>query len=390
MFLLLLVLFISLTSGLYLRNKYEEKKASEIIENDTQEEVIIPEHYANTINNKAKVDQEIIDLICKYNDAYFKSIYSLEFNDVSELFASEVECAVANCANKLLVETRKLYDADYSMSNAYYDLDINEVYTDGNNTYIYLTEDDTFFFNFLDNVESKAYDIEIEFSIVNIAGEYKITSVDKIQDYYVMFTNDNPTSISQVENRYNSLYQEIKAAIENDKNLRLQASNNPYNNNKVISDSYNRDKAKAYMDKYLLKSNDDFYDYSDEGGNCQNYASQCINAGGVDMDYEDEEWYYEEPDDYSSSWTGVKWFYDYIKNNENDGIVGDVDCNLYYGQIGDVIQVGYDDEYKHTTIISNVINGEILVNSNSVDLKDYPINAYAYPLKRLIKILGSN
>jgi len=388
MFLLLLVLLTSLTSGLYIRKNIDEKKAQEeatIVEEIP--EVIIPDSYKGKINNKAKLDDDLLDVICNYYDAYFKNIYALEFVDVSDMFASEVDAAISNSAHKLLVETRKLYDYDFTMSNAYYDLSINEVYKDGNYTYVYLTEDDTFSFNFLEGIESKAYDIEVEFALVNISGEYKIDFVDKVQDYFVMFTNDKPTSISEVENRYNSLYKQVKTAIENQISLK---NNTTLTNNITVSNPYNRDKAKAYIDKYCLNKNDDYYDYSDEGGNCQNYVSQCINAGGIEMDYSDSEWYYNYPLEYSSSWTSTYWFYEYITENENDGIVAISDNNLYYGQIGDVIQVGYDDEYRHSTIISDIVDGHILINSNSVDLTNYPIDAYVYPLKRLIIILGSN
>ena len=92
----------------------------------------------------------------------------------------------------------------------------------------------------------------------------------------------------------------------------------------------------------------------------------------------------------SYSWTGVDYFYNYVKENNNDGICGEVDVNLYYAEIGDVIQVGYNDIYRHSTIVSKIENNHILVNSNSNNLKDYPVDAYVYPLKRLIKILGSN
>ena len=70
-------------------------------------------------------------------------------------------------------------------------------------------------------------------------------------------------------------------------------------------------------------------------------------------------------------------------------MVADVNVNLYYAQPGDIILVG-NNGLAHTVIVSKVVDGHILVNSNSIDMKDYPIEAYTYTTIMLIKILGCN
>ena len=91
----------------------------------------------------------------------------------------------------------------------------------------------------------------------------------------------------------------------------------------------------------------------------------------------------------SRSWVNVEFFYEYAKNNEGKGMVADTKVNLYYLEPGDIIIVG-NSSLAHTVIVSKVVNGHILVNSNSIDMKDYPIEAYVYTNITPIKILGSN
>jgi hypothetical protein len=155
--------------------------------------------------------------------------------------------------------------------------------------------------------------------------------------------------------------------------------------------------------KYANSRNDKYYDYSDVGGNCANYGSQTIYAGGIPMDIKgDYEWkYYGTGVDEnnakkgrSNSWTSTSYFYDYAKNNDGFGMCADTDVNLFYAEGGDIIQVGYSG-YTHTTVVvgkalkdSKIV--DIIINSNTVGLENYPLLGYTYQNKRLIKILGYN
>ena len=130
--------------------------------------------------------------------------------------------------------------------------------------------------------------------------------------------------------------------------------------------------------------------FTDEGGNCQNFASQALVAGGMLMDETgDCNWYYNAYSDYVPSWVHVSSFYDYVSDNEGSGLAADLNSNIYYAEPGDIIQVGISS-VSHTTIVSKVVDGHILLNSNSIDMKDFPLEAYTYPTRKLIKILGSN
>ena len=389
---LLSLLLIVLTVGLIIT-----KPTDKVIE-DVIEEPIKKDTYLNSISNDSNAPQEVIDVIIKYMDAYYKSISELELVDTSDLFSNELISNINKYAVSLQIDTRKLYDFDFKMDKAYYDLTIESCIEDNNSYQVKLLESDTFCFNFLQGIESKDFDIETSFVIEIINDEYKIKDLSKEQDYLTFFKENNPTSLEEIENIYNSYFETLSEKIDNNKGLKIDALTTPYVTDKQYAISYDRNKALEYLNKYYHSRNDEFYDFSSLGGNCQNFGSQVINSTGIKMDLEDEIWkfYSDELDETdnasgrSSSWTSVPNFYQYVKHNKNGGVVGDTGINIFYGEVGDIIQVGYNKEYIHTTVISKVIDQHILVSANTTDCKDYPIEAYLYPHIRLIKILGSN
>lgn len=84
----------------------------------------------------------------------------------------------------------------------------------------------------------------------------------------------------------------------------------------VPSFAYSRANAVAYADKYVLNSNSN-HQYFTNGGNCTNFVSQCLYAGGVKMD---SIWYCvmeSSPmyNQYSSAWLRADSLKNYLKNN---------------------------------------------------------------------------
>ena len=65
---------------------------------------------------------------------------------------------------------------------------------------------------------------------------------------------------------------------------------------------YNRDAAVAYARKWALGRNPAYYDFQDVGGDCTNFASQCIYAGARTMNFTSVfGWYYRSSYDYETS-----------------------------------------------------------------------------------------
>ncbi len=143
-----------------------------------------------------------------------------------------------------------------------------------------------------------------------------------------------------------------------------------------------------YARKWAFSRNPEFYDFDDIGGDCTNFVSQCILAGGADMNYtQDYGWYYISPDDRAAAWTGVEYFYNFIVNNRRAGPFG-YDVPVEEAVPGDVIQLGYDVFY-HSLFVVDVRNGIPYIASHSYDSFDRPLDSYTYRNARCIHIIGS-
>ncbi len=51
----------------------------------------------------------------------------------------------------------------------------------------------------------------------------------------------------------------------------------------VHSQNYDREAATRYSDQWALGRNKDYFDYTGQGGDCANFVSQCLKAGGLDL-----------------------------------------------------------------------------------------------------------
>ncbi len=76
---------------------------------------------------------------------------------------------------------------------------------------------------------------------------------------------------------------------------------------------YRADAAVQYAHRWAFDRNPRYYDYSDLGGDCTNFASQCLFAGAGVMDYTPTfGWYYINPNEKAPAWTGVPYLYNYL------------------------------------------------------------------------------
>ena len=160
---------------------------------------------------------------------------------------------------------------------------------------------------------------------------------------------------------------------------------------------YDRAAAYDYLMAYCDERNPRWYAYDDVGGNCMNFGSQVLLAGGIPEDERgDEEWYWDGQNDLDLSWINVGHFYDYCRDNEGYGLVADTEAGYYTGEVGDVVIVGFAGDHRHTTVISHVVEDEegnvvdYLITCNTTNYKDFPVSAYYYTCHRLIKIFGWN
>lgn len=76
--------------------------------------------------------------------------------------------------------------------------------------------------------------------------------------------------------------------------------------------SYNPSAAVDYSNKYALNYNSSYSNYNSIGGDCANFVSQCLYAGGLNMT---DGWYWKSYDDRSASWSYCPSQVEYLSKN---------------------------------------------------------------------------
>ena len=151
---------------------------------------------------------------------------------------------------------------------------------------------------------------------------------------------------------------------------------------------YNRDAAVAYARQWALSRNPKYYNFENIGGDCTNFASQCIFAGAQTMNFTPVfGWYYRSSDDRTASWTGVEYLYRFLVNDQGIGpyarIVMQTDA-----EPGDIVQLGTESGlFYHSPVITAVMP-EILVAAHTYDTLDIPLSSYACEITRFLHIEG--
>lgn len=158
---------------------------------------------------------------------------------------------------------------------------------------------------------------------------------------------------------------------------------------------YNRDAAVEYANTWAYSRNPVYYDFSQIGGNCTNFASQCIYAGSGVMNYTPiYGWYYIDVNDRAPAWTGVNELFRFLTTNRGPGPQGEL-VPLSRIEKGDVIQLRFNsgEKFDHTPVVTDAGDGTpntILLAANSRDVNCRPLSTYDYMELRPIHIFNVN
>ena len=157
---------------------------------------------------------------------------------------------------------------------------------------------------------------------------------------------------------------------------------------------YNRINAYRYAKRWALDRNPRFYDFEDLGGDCTNFASQVLYAGGCPMNYTKwTGWYYNNLNDRAAAWTGVEYLYKFLINNKGRGPVGRI-CDIKEIEIGDIVQLNFEQDniFNHSPVVVRIerpINPDnIFIAAHTDDRFDYRLSNYYYTDIRFIHIEG--
>ncbi|MBE6615921.1 MAG: amidase [Ruminococcaceae bacterium] len=157
----------------------------------------------------------------------------------------------------------------------------------------------------------------------------------------------------------------------------------------LITLPYDRSQAVQYALRWALDRNPLFANFTGIGGDCTNFVSQCIYAGGCVMNYTPTfGWYYTSVSDRAPAWTGVEYFYNFMTGNDG---VGPFASEVSAGGLlpGDVIQLGDETgDFYHTLIVTGFSPDGYLISAHSDDALNRPLNTYTYAAVRFLHIEG--
>ena len=159
------------------------------------------------------------------------------------------------------------------------------------------------------------------------------------------------------------------------------------------------DKARAieYAHRWALDRNPNFLDFDELGGDCTNYISQILLAGGCKMDHTPVYgWYYSSGSEKSPSWTGVEQLYNYLMKEKEHGCIAK-EISAEEAEAGDIVQLSFNGRnFQHTPFIVEVSRApgepfdydQIKICAHSFDSQNRALDTYQWRKIRFIRILG--
>ncbi|MDR1598382.1 MAG: amidase domain-containing protein [Oscillospiraceae bacterium] len=157
--------------------------------------------------------------------------------------------------------------------------------------------------------------------------------------------------------------------------------------------TYNRESAVKYARKWAFSRNPEYVSFDSLGGDCTNFASQCVFSGSGVMNFTpDVGWFYQSIRQRSAPWSGASYLYQFLTNNNGPGPYGR-NLPLFKAEPGDILQLNLDGQrYDHSTVVISV--GEppspetVTVAAHSEDTDGKRLSDYDYKAFRLIHIEG--
>ena len=345
------------------------------------------ERISGAAANGMTVGQEL--LLLDFMDCYYQSIGQLRVIDPADLFAEPKEVVYHKTIWHDLCVIRKLSPIDLTMTSYSYALRCESITpseeTEGDVDMV-LRESNVTYFAGLNGIPSEQFGIKHTFTLRGVGDRWLIVRHWSDDNAYYSADYDEET---QQDRNFPAITDYIQARRELPRDEQTVSA--------TAAHPYDRTVARQYMLSYVGKRNGDFKAYDDYGGNCMNFGSQVLLAGGIPMDEQGgDKWYWYGQNTLDLSWINVGKFYSYARDNRGYGLVADPEANYYTGDVGDILILGPDGGHNHTTVISGIVRDaagqtvDYLLCSNTTNYTDFPAGAYYYTSHRLVKIYGWN
>ncbi|MPQ45135.1 amidase domain-containing protein [Clostridium tarantellae] len=340
-----LILALSTSASISLPVLANEQKTETLLQNKVEEYLITYDDI--TLKNDTKKIIVLEDLISN--------------NEFEDYISKKI--SIVNKRNT----TFNLNVNEYNHNYKYNSIDI-----DDDKAYVSISLNKTYNYKHIDEPTFETIDYFI--TLENINGQWSI--IDSISnDEWDKSMNTLDINKNRSIDIDNFIKNETKI-IENEKNLMNESLNKPDNdleseinldkNSKAYS--FNRNAMYNYAKKHYNNPNPNYYDYTSLGGDCTNFVSQIIKAGGAPYDLsgsQSQQWYYKSSNNKSPSWTGVENLDDYLLYNKSTGPQAQ-NGSVYNAAVGDVVQIDSNSDGKYTHSVSIVYHTNGNMNSTTV------------------------
>ena len=345
-------------------------------------------------------DESLIkDIISKYYDTRYQALSVLEEKDISSFWKTE--------------------------NNPEYDLEVNALSTDINHRKMQLI--DLRFEKYNLKMDFKSIDVlnnKANVKVAEYSGIYQNASPDvcselwsehtikmeKINGKWLMVSDNSPDLTKRallliiekggnaseakaeiIESSKQEVIIKKEEALRQKNNIQKEPAIQP-----LSLQSYNVTNAVQYAMTWALSRNPAWGNYTGQGGDCTNFISQCLYAGGIPFDTVgnpnyNQRWFWYSYSNRTPTWTGVNQFWDYALN--------DIGYGLYTSQVsrsgvykGDIIQLVSGSSGYHSLFVNNAYtyNGYrfIFICCHDTDRKDYNLDNFGSVTKRYLHING--
>lgn len=329
------------------------------------------------------LNSEQQELVTSLLTRWYRFIGTFEAQDFAPLFSDSDQARTHAAACRTLSAIRAAAPEDLHLIDCAVSLHVDSVTEDETGLTATVTEDTLMHFAATAHVDSYLYAMPHIFRFAETAEGWRIAHHEADDNPFFSYTDDPE---GDADANLDTLLANIAARPDP-----ADAAPAP-----EVDHPYDRDAALAYMTEYADHRNHQWYAYDAVGGNCMNFGSQVLLAGGIPMDSEGPAtWRWLAPFNTTGSFINVNAFEDYARTNEGFGLVATVGPDDGAGQVGDLLLLGIDGP-RHTTVISGFVTDssgktvDYLLCSNTTNYRDFPAAAYYYTSRTLVKIHGWN
>lgn len=317
-------------------------------------------------------NKEISNLLYNYYKLKYKMLTTFIYdNGIEKYIATDCD---EDIIQQLYINHCKMQLKDIKLKNCNIVIVVNDlVYT--NNKYVV-----TF-----DEKSKYKYNFSTDDIFTEEVVEHTVTINENMQILYDEYDNDFKEEYENLlsgglssQKCVNTILQKSQARVEETKRLKKELYKRYLENKIDISTenaenqmmgvttlaaaksgftrhAYNRNYAANYALKYALNPNKNYLNMETMGGDCTNFTSQCLKAGGIVADKTGSyKWYYTNANDRAPAWSDAQQFRIYYHSNVGSANVKGIRANtstFANARLGDIVQWVVNKKAKHSMII---------------------------------------